>query len=125
MDDVRRGRVFDVMDLAHIAGDHQDLVGLKFHESGRWYESVNRHRAPADPAENIVHFLDPRNTLERDAGIEQPLKVDLVSVLAQKKNVLPHNESPHRVVDRRIVIVALVDRELQKMLGKRSNGGIG
>ena len=46
--DVGRGGVFDVMDLAHVARDHQDLVGLEFHECRRRNKSVDRDRAPAD-----------------------------------------------------------------------------
>ena len=55
--DVGRGRVFDVVDLTHVAGDHQHLVGLEFHESRRRNKSVHRDRAPADLAEDVVHLL--------------------------------------------------------------------
>ena len=55
--DVGRGRVFDVMDLAHVARDHEDLVGLEFHERRRRNKPVHRHRAPADLAEDLVHLL--------------------------------------------------------------------
>ena len=112
VDDVRRGRVFDVMDLAHIARDHQNLVGLKFHEGGRGNKSIHRHRAPFDFREDIVHFFDARDALERNASVEQTLEVDFVCVFPQEKGVLPHDKSPHGMIDRRVIVVALVDRKL-------------
>jgi hypothetical protein len=36
-----------------------------------------------------------------------------VRVLAQKKNVLAHYEPPDRVIDRSVIVVALIDRELE------------
>src|SRR5437763_8144100 len=93
MHDIGRGRVFDVMDLTHVARDHENFVSLKFHERGRRNKSVHCHRAPTDPAEDIVHLFDPRNTLERNAGVEQPLKIDFVGVFLQEKNVLAHDET--------------------------------
>ena len=64
VDDVRRRRVFDVMDLAHVAGDHQDFVSLKFPERRGWNESVHGNCAPLDLGENIVHLLNARDSLE-------------------------------------------------------------
>ncbi len=122
--DVGRGRVFDVMDLAHVARDHEHLVGLEFHERRRRNESVHRHRAPADPAEDVVHLADARNALERDAGVEQALEVNLVRVFLQEKRVLPHDETPDRVIDRRVIVVALIDRELQEVFRERGDGRV-
>ena len=68
--------------------------------------------------EDFVHLLDPRNPVEGDAGIEQPLEVEFVRVFAQEKNVLPHDEAPDRVIDRRVFVIALVDGELEQMLRK-------
>ena len=99
VDDVGRGRVFDVMDLAHVARDDQDLVSLKFHERRRRNETVHRHRAPLDLAQDVVHLLDARNALERNPGIEQALEINFMSVLLQKKSVLPHDETPDRMID--------------------------
>src|SRR6184192_1892447 len=39
--DIGRGRVFDVMDLTHVARDHKNFVSLKFHERGRRNKSVH------------------------------------------------------------------------------------
>ena len=117
--DIGRGGVFDVMDLAHVARDHENFVSLEFHERGRRNKSVHRHRAPIDRPENVVHLLDPRNALERNAGIEQPLKIDFVRVFLQEKNVLPHDETPDRVIDRGVFFVALIDCELQQMFWER------
>src|SRR5437762_2680583 len=78
--DVGRRRVFDVMDLAHVARDHQNLVSLKFHERGRRNKAIHGHRAPADLAENVVHLLDARNALKRDPSIEQSLEINFVTV---------------------------------------------
>jgi hypothetical protein len=47
-----------------------------------------------------------------------------VGVLAKKENVLPHDETPDRVIDRRVIVVTLVDRELQKMLWRRGDGRV-
>ena len=61
---VRRWRVFDVMDLAHVARDNQHLVSLKFHERRRRNKPVHRHRAPANLREDIVHLLNARDALK-------------------------------------------------------------
>src|SRR6267378_4848446 len=119
MHDIGRGGVFDVMDLTHIARDHENFVSLKFHERGRRNKSVYCHRAPIDRPENLVHLFDPRNALEGNAGIEQPLKIDFVGVFFQKKNVLAHDETPDRVIDRGVFFVALIDCELQQMFWER------
>src|SRR5205807_8821911 len=84
-------------------------------------ESVYRDCAPFDLAQNVIHLLDPRNALEGDAGIEQALKINFVGVLAEKENVLPHDESPERVIDRRVIVVTLIDCELQKMFRRRGD----
>ncbi len=64
-------------------------------------------------AEDVVHFLDARDALEGNAGVEQALKINFVRVFLQEKNVLAHDESPDRVIDRRVIVVALIDRELE------------
>ena len=99
VDDVGRGRVFDVMDLPHVARDHQHLVRLKFHERRRRNESIHGHRAPTNLREDIVHLLNARDALERDAGVQKALEINFVRVLAQEKSVLSHNEAPDRVID--------------------------
>jgi len=58
------------------------------------------------------------------AGVEQPLEVNFVRVLAQEKSVLTHDESPHGVIDRRVIVVTLIDGELQKMLRCGGDGRI-
>ena len=99
VDDVRRGRVFDMMDLPHIARDHQYLVSLKFHERRRRNKSVHRHCAPIDFRKNIIHFLNARDAVKRNASVEKTLEVNLVRVFLQEENVLAHDESPDRVID--------------------------
>ena len=42
-------------------------------------------------------------------------------VFLQEENVLPHDEAPDRVIDRCVVVVALIDGELQKMFWKRGD----
>src|SRR5205823_13062135 len=103
------------MDLAHVASDHEHLVSLKFHEGRRRNKSIHCYRAPADLRQNVVHLLDPRNPIERNPSVEQSLEINFVGVLAEKENVLPHDEAPNRVIDRRVIVVTLIDRELQKM----------
>ncbi len=122
--DVRRRRVFDVMDLPHVARDHQDLVSLKFHERRRRNKSVHRYRAPVDLGKDVVHFLNARDALKRDAGVEEPLEVNFVRILAQEKSVLTHDESPHGMIDRRVIVVTLIDGELQKMLRRGGDGRV-
>ena len=122
--DVGRRGVFDVMDLAHVAGDHQHLVGLEFHESRRRNKAVDRDRAPADAAEDVVHFLDARDALEGDAGLEQTLEINFVRVFLQEVSVLPHDETPDRMIDRRVLVEALVDGELQEMFREGGDGRI-
>ena len=122
--DVGRRRVFDVMDLPHVARDHEDFVGLEFHESGRRDEAIHRHRAPADLAEDVVHLADARDALERDAGFEQALEVNFVRVFLQEKRVLPHDETPDRMIDCRVIFETLVDCKLQEMLRKRGDGRV-
>jgi hypothetical protein len=36
-------------------------------------------------------------------------------VFPQEKSVLPHDKSPDRMIDRGVIIVTLIDRELEKM----------
>ena len=122
VDDIRCRRVFDVIDLAHVARDHQDAIRLELHERRRWNEPIHRDAAPADLAKDFVHFLDPRNPIERNSGVEQSLEIKFVGVFAQEKNVLPHDEAPDGVIDRRVFVVALVDRELEQMLRQRGHG---
>jgi len=122
VDDIRRRRVFDVIDLAHVARDHQDAIGLELHERRRWDEPIHRHATPTDFAEDFVHLLDPRNAIERNSGVEQSLEIKFVGVFAEEKNVLPHDEAPDGVIDRRVFVVALVDRELKEMLRQRGHG---
>src|SRR4029078_6399346 len=117
--DIGRGCVFDVMDLTHVARDHENFVSLKFHERSRRNKSVYCHRAPIDRPENLVHLFDPRNALEGTAGIEEPLKIDFVCVFLQKENVLAHDETPDRVIDRGVLFVTLIDCELQQMFWQR------
>src|SRR5205823_6381421 len=103
------------MDLPHVARDNKNFVGLKFHER-RWRnKTVHGHRAPADLGENVVHLLNTRNTLKGDAGIEQALKINFVSVFFKEENILPHDEAPDGVIHGRVIIVALIDGKLQKM----------
>jgi hypothetical protein len=78
--------------------------------------------APADLAEDRIHFLDPRNAIEGNPGIEETLEVELMRVLAQEKNVLAHDEPPDRVIDRGVFVVTLIDGELEKMFRKRGHG---
>ena len=100
------------------------LVGLEFHES-RWRnEAVNRHRPPANLAEDLIHFTDPRNALKGDPGIEQSLEINLVGILLQEKHILPHDETPDRVIDRGIIVVALIDRELEQVFWKRGDSRV-
>ena len=106
------------MDLPHVARDDQNLVGLKFHERRRRNKSIDRDRAPADLAEDVVHFFDARDALERNAGVEQPLEIDFVGVFLQEKNVLPHDEAPDGVIDRSVIVVTLIDGELEEMFGR-------
>ena len=113
VNNVRRRRVFDVMDLAHVARDHQHLVGLEFHERRRRNKAVHGHRAPANLRQNIVHLLNARDAIKRDAGIEEPLEINFVRVLFQEKNVLAHDKSPDCVIDRSVIVVALIDCELE------------
>src|SRR5882724_13266135 len=104
-----------MMDLAHVARDDEDLVGLEFHERRRRNETIHRHRAPADLAQDVVHLLDARNPFEGNAGVEQSLEINFVRVFAEKKSVLAHDETPDGMIDGGIIFVALVDRELEKM----------
>src|ERR1700748_2651708 len=57
MYDIRRGRVFNVVQLADIRGDNQYAISLVLHKCGRRYKAVNRYRAPTDLAEGIIHLL--------------------------------------------------------------------
>src|SRR5207247_10009548 len=98
------------MDLTHVARDHKNFVSLKFHERGWRNKSVHRHRAPIDPAEDVVHLFDPWNAFKRNAGIEQSLEIDFVGVFLQEKNVLAIDKTPVGVNDRRILFVSMVDR---------------
>ena len=120
--DVRRRRVLDVIDLAHVARDHENAIGLKLHERRRRNKTVHRHAAPADLSEDLVHLFDPRNAVEGNPGIEETLEVELVRIFAQEKNVLAHDEAPDRVIDRGVFVVTLVDGELEQMFRKRGHG---
>ena len=113
VDDVGRRRVFDVMDLPHIARDHQNFVSLKFHERRRRNKSVHRHCAPIDLGKDVVHFLNTWDAVKRNASVEKTLEVNLVRVFLQEENVLAHDESPDRVIHRRVIVVTLIDGELE------------
>ena len=114
--DVGRGRVLDMMDLPHVTRDHQDLVGLKFHERCRWNKTVDGNCAPLDLRKNIVHLLNARDAFKRDAGVEETLEINFVRVFFQEKDVLTHDEPPDRVIYRRVIVVTLIDSELEQML---------
>src|ERR1051325_9699020 len=45
-------------------------------------------------------------------------------VLLQEKNILTHDKSPDRVIDRSVVVVALIDCELKQMLGTTGDGRV-
>jgi hypothetical protein len=113
VDDIRCGRVFDVMNLPHVARDHQHLVRLKFHERRRWNETIHGDGAPIDFRQDVVHLLNARDALERNPGVEQPLEINFVRIFLQEKNVLAHDESPDCVIDRRVIVVTLIDCELK------------
>src|SRR6188472_4405095 len=121
---IRRRRVFDVMDLAHVARDDQHPVSLKFHERRRRDKAVHSHRAPANFRQNIVHLLNTRYAIERNAGVEEPLEINFVRVLLQEKNVLAHDKSPDCMIDRSVIVVALIDCKLQQMFGTTCDGPI-
>src|SRR6516225_11873126 len=105
------------MNLSHVAGDHEHLVGLEFHE-GRWRnKSVHGYRAPANLRQNVIHLLNARDTLKGDAGVEETLEINFVRVLLQEKNILAHDESPDCVIDRCVIIISLIDCELEQMFG--------
>ena len=99
VNNVRRRCVFDVMDLAHVARDNQHLVSLEFHERRRRNKAVHGHRAPANLRQNIVHLLNARYAIKRDAGVKQALEINFVRVLLQEKNILAHDKSPDCVID--------------------------
>ena len=120
--DIRRRRVFDMIDLAHIARDHEHAIRLKLHERRRRNKTVHGHAAPADLPEDLVHLFDPRNAVEGNPGVEEALEVELVRIFAQEKNILAHDEAPDRVIDGGVFVVALVDGELEQMLRKRGHG---
>jgi len=42
----------------------------------------------------------------------------------QEKNILPHDEPPYSMIDRRVIVIALIDRELQKMLRRSGDGRV-
>ena len=77
-----------------------------------------------DLCQNIVHLLNARDSLERDAGVEQTLEINFVRVLRAEKNVLAHDEPPDRVIDRRVIVVTLIDCELEQMFGTSRDRGI-
>src|SRR5262245_54666463 len=101
------------MDLAHVARDDQHLVSLKFHKGGRRNKSVHGYRAPANLREDIIHLLNAGDALEGNSGVEEALEINFVRVLLQKKNVLAHDKSPDCVIDRSVIVVALIDCELE------------
>jgi hypothetical protein len=47
-----------------------------------------------------------------------------VRVLAQEKSVLTHDESPYGMIDRRVIVVTLINGELQKMLRRGGDGRV-
>src|ERR1700730_3035356 len=102
-----------MMDLAHVAGNHQHLVSLKFHERRWGNKSIHRYRAPADLRQNVVHLLDTRNSVKGDAGVEKHLEINFVRVLAQEKHDLAHIESQDRMIYECVIAVSLIDRELE------------
>src|SRR5262245_10231559 len=102
-----------MMDLAHVARYDQYLVSLKFHERRRRNKAVHGNRAPANLRQNVVHLLNARDPLKGDAGVEETLEINFVCVLLQEKNILAHDESPDCVIDRSVIIVALIDCELE------------
>src|SRR5262245_29525664 len=101
------------MDLAHVTRDDQHLVRLKFHERGRRNKPVHSYCAPANLCEDIVHLLNARDPVEGNSRVEKSLEINFVRVLLQEKDVLAHDESPDCVIDRSVIVVALIDCELE------------
>jgi len=73
----------------------------------------HRYRAPLDLRQNVVHLFDTRNAFKRDARVEQTPGNKLYARILSGKNVLAHDESPDRVIDRCVIVVPLIDRELE------------
>src|SRR6184192_366279 len=104
---IMRQNIFFLKEYAHKVY-FQGLLdtGISFERIPR-IEEMNDILAPIDSAENIIHLLDPRNALKGNAGVEQSLKINFVSVFLQEKNILAHDEPPDRVIDRSIFFVTL------------------
>jgi hypothetical protein len=83
---------------------------------------VYRHRAQPPPG--YLHLLNARDALERNPGVEEALEINFVRVLLQEKNVLAHDKSPDCVIDRSVIVVALVDCELEQMFGATCDGRV-
>src|SRR5207247_3632796 len=98
--------------------------GLELPERGRPNKAVHGHRAPANLRQNIVHLLNARDAIKRDAGVEESLEINFVRVLFKEKNVLAHDKSPDRVIDRSVIVVALIDCELEQMFGATGDGRV-
>ncbi len=78
----------------------------------------------ADLAQDVIHLADARDALEGDASLGADPKVNLVRVFLQEKRVLPHDETPDRVIDRRVIVVTLIDRELKQVFGETATAAL-
>jgi len=94
-----------VMDLPHVAGDYQHLIGLKFHGTppGGMKTVPLPTAPPLDLCQNVVHLFDTRKCVSNDdAGVEEdPGKINFCArILSGKRWFWRMNESPDRVIDR-------------------------
>jgi fumarylacetoacetate (FAA) hydrolase len=115
VDDVRRGRVDEMLRCPHIGRNRQDAARLEVLKRPRRDESIHAHGAPPEARELLVHLGDTGNSLHRDSRRREPVPVGLVGGLDETRAHLQEHEPPHRLIDRGIRVVILFDDELPKM----------
>ena len=101
--DVGRRRVGEMLERAHVAGDRAESPSHRNSmNTAGGMKPLDRHRAPAEAAELGVHFRDERNAVGGDSRFLEAVEVFWLRVLGEKRLRDAQDETPARVVDRRV-----------------------
>ena len=107
VDDVRGGRVADVLVSPDVAGDGEDPARLQLGEHRRRDEPAHAHRRPPQPGELLVHLVEVRDLLGSDAGRGEAAQVGLVRPGGEVGDEPGEDVAPDRLVTRRVGAVVL------------------
>ena len=82
-----------MLQLADVAGNDQDFVGLKFHERIRRYKSVHGYSGPTNFLQDTVHPVHGRDLVYGNTGLLQPINIAFMGYLAKIVHIFPASRS--------------------------------